>query len=126
PLWGISKNTGECSKSHILAEQIISSSSLLKEMRNAYISFREVLNGDDDSLLSVWISEYNSTTIKRLKTFINGLNHDIDAVRNSIKFKWTNGLVEGHVNRLKNKKREMYGRAGFELLRRKVILSKTG
>ncbi|NLC85373.1 MAG: transposase, partial [Bacteroidales bacterium] len=37
-----------------------------------------------------------------------------------------NGVVEGHVNRLKNKKREMYGRAGFELLRRKVILSKSG
>lgn len=126
PLWGISRNTGECSKSHILAEQIISSSTLLTEMRDVYISFREVLNGDDDSLLSGWISEYNSTTIKRLKTFINGLNHDIEAVRNAIKFKWTNGLVEGHVNRLKNKKREMYGRAGFELLKRKVILSKTG
>lgn len=126
PEWGISKETGECSISHILAEQIISSSTLLKEMRDAYVSFREILNGDDDSLLSGWISEYNSTTIKSLKTFINGLNHDIDAVRNAIKYKWTNGLVEGHVNRLKNKKREMYGRAGFELLRRKVILSKSG
>ncbi len=59
-------------------------------------------------------------------SFIGCLPINIDAVRNAIKFKWTNGLVEGHVNRLKNKKREMYGRAGFELLRRKVILSKTG
>ena len=126
PLWGISRNTGKCSEYHILAEQIISSSTLLTEMRNAYISFREVLNGDDASALSGWISEYNSTIIKKLKTFINGLNHDIEAVRNAIKFEWTNGLVEGHVNRLKNKKREMYGRASFELLKRKVILSKTG
>lgn len=126
PLWGVSKNTGECSKSHIIAEKIITSSTLLQEMRNAYISFREVLNGNDDSNLSIWIEEHKSTSIARLKTFINGLRNDIEAVKNAIKYKWTNGLVEGHVNRLKNKKREMYGRAGFELLRRKVILSKTG
>jgi transposase len=61
-----------------------------------------------------------------LKTFINGIRHDIEAVKNAIKYKWTNGLVEGHVNRLKNIKREMYGRASFELLRKKVILSKSG
>ncbi len=126
PLWGVSKNTGECSKSHIIAERIITSSTLLQEMRNAYISFREVLNCNDDSNLSVWISEHKGTNIKRLKTFINGINHDIEAVKNAIKYKWTNGLVEGHVNRLKNKKREMYGRASFDLLRKKVILSKLG
>ena len=41
-------------------------------------------------------------------------------------YKWTNGLVEGNINRLKNKKSEMYGRCGFELLRKKVCLSVTG
>ena len=39
---------------------------------------------------------------------------------------WSNGIVEGHVYRIKSIKRGMYGRAGFELLRRKIILSKTG
>lgn len=39
---------------------------------------------------------------------------------NTIKYKWSNGLVEWHVNIPKNKK--IYGRAGFELPRRKVIL----
>ena len=59
-------------------------------------------------------------------SFINGINLDLKAVKNAIKYPWSNGVVEGHVNRLKNKKREMYGRAGFELLRRKVVLSKSG
>ena len=36
---------------------------------------------------------------------------------------WSNGVVEGHVNRLKSIKRQMYGRTCFELLRKKVILS---
>lgn len=95
-------------------------------MRNVYISFKEVLNGNNDSNLVVWITEHTCNTMGRLKTFINGINHDIEVVTNAIKNKWTNGLVEEHVNRLKNKKREMYGRAIFELLRRKIILSKTG
>lgn len=47
-------------------------------------------------------------------------------VKNAIMYNWTNGLVEGCVNRLKNKKREMNGRCGFQLLRRKVCLSVMG
>ena len=51
---------------------------------------------------------------------------DIEAVSNAIDTNWSNGQVEGQVNRLKSIKRQMYGRADFELLRRKVILSKVG
>ena len=61
-----------------------------------------------------------------LKTFANGLMHDIKAVENAIRLPWSSGAVEGHVNRIKSIKRQMYGRAGFELLRRKVILSQSG
>jgi len=61
-----------------------------------------------------------------LKTFARGLSRDIDAVENGIKMKWSNGAVEGHVNRIKSIKRQMYGRASFDLLRKKVILSQTG
>jgi transposase len=61
-----------------------------------------------------------------LKNFANGLLRDIQAVENAICMPWSNGAVEGHVNRVKNKKRQMYGRASFGLLQRKVILSKTG
>ena len=61
-----------------------------------------------------------------LRNFANGLMRDIEAVENGINMHWSNGGVEGHVNRVKSKKRQMYGRAGFELLKRKVILSQTG
>jgi transposase len=124
--WGVSKETGECSKSHILAEEIINSSLLLKNMREAYNTFREVLYSGDELKLDQWLEKYKSTNIKRIRSFINGINHDLEAIKNAIKYPWSNGVVEGHVNRLKNKKREMYGRAGFELLRRKVVLSNSG
>jgi transposase len=61
-----------------------------------------------------------------LKTFAKGLLRDIVAVENGISMRWSNGAVEGHVNRVKNIKRQMYGRASFDLLRKKVILSQTG
>ena len=61
-----------------------------------------------------------------LINFANGLFRDIKAVENGIKMSWSNGAVEGHVNRIKSIKRQMYGRASFDLLRKKVILSQTG
>ena len=61
-----------------------------------------------------------------LKTFARGMLRDIEAVENGINMSWSNGAVEGHVNRIKSIKRQMYGRASFELLRKKVILSQTG
>ena len=61
-----------------------------------------------------------------LKNFANGLLRDIKAVENAIHQPWSNGAVEGHVNRIKSIKRQMYGRASFELLRRKIILSQHG
>ena len=61
-----------------------------------------------------------------LKTFARGMLRDIKAVENGINMSWSNGAVEGHVNRIKSIKRQMYGRASFDLLRKKVILSQTG
>ena len=62
----------------------------------------------------------------QLRTFVRGLKIDMEAVKNAIISKWSNGQVEGQVNRLKSIKRQMYGRAGFELLRKKIVLSSAG
>ena len=59
-----------------------------------------------------------------LKTFINGIRMDYNAVKNTIKYNVTNGITEGFVNKLKVVKRVMYGRAGLELLKRKMIMEK--
>jgi hypothetical protein len=75
-----------------------------------------------------WIDFVKSSKYKLsgLKTFAIGLLRDIKAVENGIRILWSNGAVEGHVNRIKSIKRQMYGRASFDLLRKKVTLSKTG
>ena len=49
-------------------------------------------------------------TLAGLKAFARVLLRGIKAVENGIKMGWSNGVVEGHVNRLKSIKRQMYGR----------------
>lgn len=79
--------------------------------------------GDDSSKLTQWINEYKNTTINKLGTFIKGVMLDEKAVKNAIDYNQSNGIVEGLVNKLKTIKRMMYGRAGLELLKRKMILT---
>jgi transposase len=56
-----------------------------------------------------------------IKAFCDGLLRDQAAVKAAISLKWSNGQVEGPVHRLKLIKRQMYGRASFELLRARVL-----
>ena len=75
--------------------------------------FREILKNKDVNKLNLGIS--------KIKSFINGLKQDIDAVKNAISLDYNNGLAEGSVNKIKVIKRIMYGRCNFETLRNKVI-----
>jgi transposase len=54
-------------------------------------------------------------------SFVAGLRRDQDAVVAGLTMRWDSGLVEGHVNRLKMLKRQMFGRASLDLLRRRVL-----
>ena len=70
--------------------------------------------------LDGWLREAEASA---LAPFAAGLRRDEDAVRAALTEPWSNGQVEGQVNRLKVIKREMYGRAGFDLLRCRVLAS---
>ena len=56
-----------------------------------------------------------------MRSFASSLQSDLDAVRAAFTMPWSNGQTEGHVNRLKFLKRQMYGRASLELLRLRVL-----
>jgi len=59
--------------------------------------------------------------IKELVHFSQSLRRDYAAVRAALALPWSNGQTEGQVNRIKMIKRTMFGRAGFDLLRRRVL-----
>jgi transposase len=59
----------------------------------------------------------------QLESFVAGLRRDQDAVTARLTLPWSSGVVEGHVNRIKMFKRQMYGRANPDLLRRRILLA---
>jgi transposase len=71
--------------------------------------------------LEDWLEGCRQSGLVDLETFAQGIERDYAAVVAGLSLPWSNGIVEGHVNRLKLIKRTMYGRASFELLRQKVL-----
>ena len=70
-----------------------------------------------------WIDAVNTDDLPDLYSFTRGLQHDWDAVVNGLTLTYNSGAVEGHVNRIKMIKRQMYGRANLDLLRKRVLLA---
>jgi transposase len=79
--------------------------------------FKGILRGAQSGPLDAWIDNAIESEIIPIVRFARTLRRDIDAVRNAIELPWSNGQAEGQINRLKTLKRDMYGRAGPELLR---------
>ena len=71
--------------------------------------------------LHQWMDRARASGIAMIQHFESRLQRDILAVEAAVTDRWSNGPVEGQVNRLKTIKRQMYGRAGVELLRARLI-----
>ena len=85
--------------------------------------FRDIMENKQGHLLTEWIAEVERSPVRELKGFAKGLLNDYHAVKNALSLPWSNGQVEGQINKLKTVKRQMYGRASFSLLRKRLILS---
>jgi len=80
--------------------------------------------GDRD--LEAWLTAVEADDGQpELRSFATGIRHDLQAVTNGLTLPYSSGKVEGTVNKIKTLKRQMYGRAGFDLLRTRVILHPT-
>lgn len=91
------------------------------KMRHLILSFRSILCHGEVSSLARWIEEAEASGIAAISKFVRQVNRDREAVEHAVEYQWSNGPVEGHINRLKTVKRQMYGRAGFDLLRARVL-----
>ena len=91
-------------------------------MRSLTMRFKGILRGAQSDPLDAWIDSAIESEIIPIVRFARTLRRDIDAVRNTIELPWSNRQAEGQINRLKTLKRAMYGRAGPELLRSRMLL----
>ena len=90
-------------------------------MRGLAMRFNGILRSGRSQALDEWIDDAVDTELTAIMRFASVLRRDIDAVKNAIELPWSNGQAEGQINRLKMLKRAMYGRAGPELMRARML-----
>src|SRR5258708_935498 len=97
---------------------------LNEELRAVYCLSQEfvtMLKERQVEALDGWLKQAKASHVTELGSFVNGIRRDAAAVRAAFSLPWSNGTTEGHVNRLKFLKRQMFGRAHLDLLRVKVL-----
>jgi transposase len=87
-------------------------------LSQAFLTLVRERRGD---ALAAWITEATASGLETLARFAQGLQEDLTAITAGLTLPWSNGPVEGHINRLKLLKRQSYGRAGVGLLRQRMM-----
>jgi transposase len=83
--------------------------------------FAEMMGGRRGDRLDDWMAAVENADLPELHRFTTGLRRDYDAVRAGLTLEHSSGRVEGTVNKIKMLKRQMFGRANFDLLRTRVL-----
>lgn len=73
------------------------------------------------TILDSWLLQLAASGIPRLQNFSDGIRQDYQAASAALQLPWSSGPTEGHINRLKLIKRQMFGRAKLDLLKRRVL-----
>jgi hypothetical protein len=97
-------------------EELAATRSLVRE-------FAEMLCHRHGERLEAWAAQAETSPVSELRRFAGGLRKDWAAVTAGLTVSYSSGAVEGHVNRIKMIKRQMYGRANPDLLRKRVLLA---
>jgi transposase len=85
--------------------------------------FTRILRERAPAEFNEWLRSATRSKLSEFVSFARGLSEDYEAVTNALRYEWSDGQLEGQVNRLKLIKRQMYGCAKFDLLRARVLYS---
>lgn len=102
-------------------EEYLETNHELNTIVNMVRRFKEIVFSKKPRRLDKWIKDAKKINVKELNSFVTLIESDIDAVKNAIKYDYSNGLTEGFNNKTKVIKRVMYGRCSFDLLRLKIL-----
>lgn len=90
-------------------------------LRNFVQRFRDMIQDRDPQPFDSWLADVKKCALSGFVHFAAGLEQDYKAVRGALTYQWSNGQTEGQVNRLKMLKRQMFGRAKVDLLRKRIM-----
>jgi len=86
------------------------------------VQFRELIRERQPEAFDRWLEAAKGSEVAEIEGFAEGLIQDNEAVRAAPEpYDWSSGQTEGQINRLKFIKRQMYGRANFELLKARFL-----
>jgi len=102
-------------------DQLLSLSAEVQTIYNLLQAFLKMVRERKHQDLRSWMEQAVSSGIPELTSFVTGVERDYDAVHAALRLPWSQGITEGKVNKLKTLKRAMYGRAGFPLLRQRLL-----
>lgn len=89
------------------------------QVRDLCLGFKGMIKDKKSDELAQWCQDASASV--GLSNFVKGLRQDYASVEQAIGSMWSNGQTEGQVNRLKTLKRQIYGKASFDLLRIRVL-----
>jgi transposase len=84
-------------------------------------TFQQIVQQQESARFDQWLVEAEQSMVVELKEFAARLRQDYGAVVAALEYPWSNGQVEGQVNKLKLIKRQMYGRAKLDLLKARML-----
>ncbi|MFC6370857.1 transposase [Nonomuraea thailandensis] len=108
---------------HRQLQELTTACPQLAALRLHVRQFAEMMMHRRGQNLEAWMTAVMSDDLPELHSFVTGLRRDHDAVTAGLTLPYSSGPVEGHVNRTKMLKRQMYGRANLDLLRKRMLLT---
>lgn len=110
-------------ESQALLADLRERSPTLKQAMELAEAFTALVRGREPAQLDTWLHQAENSAVPPLQRFATRLRADHAAVHAALSLEWSNGQTEGQINRLKTIKRQMYGRAGLDLLERRFLLA---
>ena len=105
----------------VLIKRICQTSADLQDLYQLGQDFVQMVKQRQVRRLDGWLARAQQSSSVELRGFASGIKRDYAAVKAALSLPWSQGQVEGQITRLKLLKRQMYGRAHFNLLRSRVL-----
>lgn len=119
--WLIKEADDLTAEQRLFVERLICQCPDVGKVKELAQDFMRMVTRKKASRFEQWLMRARRSAVTEFRSFAEGLNKDRDAVVAALRSPWSNGQVEGQINRLKMLKRQMYGRANLDLLRARVL-----
>ena len=106
---------------HAYREQLLQTDPEIQQAYTLAVGFADLVRARERDKLAPWLDGASGSALPEFAAFARSLERDRAAVEAALTYAWSSGQVEGQITRLKLLKRQSFGRAGFPLLKRRVL-----